>query len=106
MAKRRPYQFTKKKHSKRGICAFAVAVLLFALFWCLIALAFGSEGTLPSYYGSIGLFALLFTVADLVFSLCIMGDDQFFPLYPRLAATVSGLSLLCWVGVYAIGFLL
>ena len=89
MARRRPYQFTKKKHSKKGICAFAAAILLFVLFWVLLVQAFRPEGALPAYYGSVGLLALLLTIVNLVFALCCLGDDDSFPLYPRLAAMVS-----------------
>ena len=106
MARRRPYQFTKKKHSGKGIFAFVAAAVLFAMFWILIALAFRSEGTLPAHFGSIGLLALLLTVVNLIFAMCCLGDEESFPLYPRLASIVSIVSLACWVGVYVLGVML
>ncbi len=106
MARRRPYQFTKKKHSGKGIFAFVAAVVLFAVFWLLLALAFWSEGTLPAWCGSIGLLALLLTVVDLIFAFCCMGDEESFMLYPRLAAIVSLLALACWIGLYVLGVML
>lgn len=105
MAARRRYQFTRKKHSGKGILAFAGSVILFLFFWFMIFLAFRYAGQLSMYYGSIGLCALFLTLADLIFAVHSMGEEDVFQLYPRLAAVISALTLICWLGIYVIGFL-
>ncbi len=105
MAARRRYQFTKKKHSRKGILAFVGSVLLFLFFWFMIIQAFRHAGQLSMYYGSAGLCALFLTLANLIFAVHSMGEEDVFQLYPRLAAAVSALTLICWLGLYAIGFM-
>ena len=56
------YKFTEKTHSKRGIVATILALVLLVLYLVILELAFRANGGLSAYYGSIGVLAMLASV--------------------------------------------
>ncbi len=106
MARRRRYQFTEKKQSRLGICASLLALALLVLFVLLLALAFVHSGTLSVYFGTVGLFALVFAVVDFLMAVHSMREEKSFKLFPRCATMGSILAILCWGGIYFLGFIL
>ena len=103
--RRRNYKFTEKSHSKRAIAAFVVAGLLFLLYLVLVYLAYIGNGGLSTYYGSIGVMAMLLSVVAFIVSLTCLGEEDSFQMFPRLALVTSLLSSVCWIGTYAMGFM-
>ena len=60
------YKFTEKTHSKRGIVATVLALVLLVLYLVILELAFRANGELSAYYGSIGVLAMLASVVVVV----------------------------------------
>lgn len=102
--RRRSYKFTEKAHSKRAIAAFAVACILLILYFVFVYLAYRGNGGLSTYYGSVGVMAMLLSVVSFVVSITSFKEEDSFRLFPRLALLTSALSSICWVGTYVIGF--
>ena len=100
------YKFTEKKHSKRGIAALIIAILMIVTFFVFISMAFKENGTLSTYFGSAGVFAMLFSVVSFIMAVGSLKEETSFPLFPRLSTFVSLLAMGCWVGIYISGFLL
>lgn len=108
MAKRRRsnnYKFTEKTHSKKGIAALVLSILLEGLYAVVIAMSFYTGGSLSMYYGSIGVFAILFSLTAFILAVQSMREENSFRLFPRAALIVSLVTLFSWGGTYAIGFI-
>lgn len=103
--RRNRYKFTEKTHSKKGIAAFAAALVILALYIGFLTLAFYGNGNLSAYYGSAGVLAMLGAVATVVLSIQSMREEDSFQLFPRLSLIVSILASVCWIGTYIMGFL-
>ncbi len=104
--RRNRYKFTEKKHSKKGIAAFAAALAILAVYFAFLFLAFCGKGNLSAYYGSAGVLAMLGTLVTLVLSLQSMREENSFQFFPRLALLTSLFAAGCWIGTYVMGFLL
>ena len=103
--RRRSYKFTEKSHSKRAIVAFAGAIVLLILYLLFVYLAYKRPEGLSTYYGSIGVMAMLLSLILFIVSITSFGEEDSFQLYPRMALVASLLSCVCWVGTYIIGFM-
>ncbi len=103
--RRERFKFTEKTHSKKGIISLIAAGVLLVCYFVFVALAFQRNGALSAYYGSAGVFAMLFSVVNLVFAIQSMFEEDSFQLFPRLSFAVSLLALICWIATYAVGFL-
>ena len=103
--RRNNYKFTEKSQSKRGIISFAIAVILVLLYVFFVFLSFQAAGTLSTYYGSVGVLAMLASVVTFVFSITSLFEEDTFKLFPRLAFVTSFLAVVCWLGTYVIGFM-
>ena len=80
------YKFTEKTHSKRGIVATILALVLLVLYLVILELAFRANGGLSAYYGSIGVLAMLASVVVVV-----VAGRGFFPPVPKTGTvSVSG----------------
>lgn len=100
------YKFTEKKHSRRGMVALFMAIAMIITFIVFISLAFKGNGTLSMYFGSAGVFAMLFSATAFILAVGSLREETSFPLFPRLSTLVSFIALVCWVGIYVSGFLL
>lgn len=103
--RRRSYKFTEKSHSKRAIAAFAGAIVLLILYLVFVYLAYKGAGGLSTYYGSVGVMAMLLSVVLFIVSITSFGEEDSFQLYPRMALVTSMLSCVCWIGTYIMGFI-
>lgn len=102
--KRNRYKFTEKKHSKKGIAAFIAALVILALYIVFLILAFRGNGSLSTYYGSAGVFAMLGAVITLILAIQSMREENSFQFFPRLALLVSFFASVCWISTYVMGF--
>lgn len=102
--RRRNYKFTEKSHSKKAIGALVAASILLVLYLVFVYLAYKGNGGLSTYYGSVGVMAMLLSVVSFVISITTFFEEDSFQMFPRLAFLISLLSSICWVGTYAIGF--
>ena len=106
MAKRRNnYKFTEKSQSIKGILSLAVSVILVILYVIFIYLSYKGAGTLSTYYGSVGVMAMLLSLVALVMAIVSLFEEDTFKLFPRIAAGTSLLAVVCWVGTYVMGLL-
>ena len=78
------YKFTEKTHSKRGIVATILALVLLVLYLVILELAFRANGGLSAYYGSIGVLAMLASVVVVVVAAGSLREEDSFRLFPRL----------------------
>lgn len=103
--KGRSYKFTEKSHSKKAIAALTVSSVLLVLYLVFVYLAYKGDGGLSTYYGSVGVMAMLLSVIALIVSVTTFFEEDSFQSVPRLAFLTSLLSSAGWVGTYVIGFL-
>ena len=102
---RNRYKFTEKVHSKKGIIAFVMAVVLLVLYVVIVYRAFSSEGKLSAYYGSAGIFSMIISLVTFVLAIQSTMEEDSFQLFPRMAVVVSFVVSVCWIGTYVIGFM-
>ena len=100
------YKFTEKTHSKRGIVATILALVLLVLYLVILELAFRANGELSAYYGSIGVLAMLASVVVVVVAAGSLREEDSFRLFPRLRLFLSVVNIVCWAGTYVMGFVI
>lgn len=103
--RRNHYKFTEKTHSKKGIVAMLLSILLVAGYVSVICLSFYSGGNLSPYYGSAGVSALILAIVAFILAIQSLMEEDSFKAFPRAALGFSVLAIICWGGTYAIGFL-
>ena len=103
--KQRSYKFTKKKHSFRGLVAFGLACVILMIYGIFIYLSYKDGGNLSVYYGGVGVLVMLSSVVALVIAILSLKEENSFQLFPRIAVSLSGLSVFCWWGTYILGVL-
>jgi low affinity Fe/Cu permease len=86
--------------------ASALALLLLLWYLLFVNLSFRANGSLSAYYGSAGVMAMLLSVVVLVIAAGSLKEEDSFQLFPRLGTFLSLLTMVCWIGTYAWGFLL
>jgi hypothetical protein len=86
--------------------ATGLAVVLLLWYLVFVHLAFRGNGTLSAYYGSAGVMAMLLSVVVLVIAAGSLREEDSFPLFQRAGVALSLLAMVCWIGTYALGFLL
>ena len=101
--RRNSYKFTEKTHSKRGIISLSISAVLVLLYVVFVFLAFRGAGTLSTYYGSVGVLAMLISVGALVISIMSLFEEDSFKIFPRLGFMASVLAVVCWLGTYVMG---
>ncbi len=106
--RRRPnsYKFTEKSQSKKGIISFSVAAVLVLLYLIFVFLSFKEAGNLSTYYGSVGVLAMIFSIVTLIVSITSLLEEDTFKLFPRMAIGTSILAVFLWVGTYVMGFVM
>lgn len=99
----RGYKFTEKTHSKRGIIATVLALMLLILYGAFTYLAFHTNGALSMYYGGTGVIALFLSLIGSGIALRSLREEDSFHLFPRLGLFLSIVNVACWVSVYLSG---
>lgn len=103
--RRNHYKFTEKAHSKKGISALIMAVILLSIYVTIVYRAFGGNGNLSTYYGSAGIFSMIVSLVTFVLAIQSTMEEDSFQVFPRLAVFFSFLVSVCWIGTYVIGFI-
>lgn len=103
--RKKNYKFTEKTHSKRGIFATVLALMLLVLYGVFLYLAFWGDGNLSAYYGSAGVLAMLVSLVCMVLAAGSMREENSFQFFPRLGLLLSLADVACWVGTYALGWM-
>ena len=104
MRRKNRYKFTKKKHSKRGMLACALAAAsIFALIY-MIAVSFLQDGNGNVYLGSAGVLALIVAAASFVEAIRSLREEDTFRAIPAASMALSVLAAGAWIFVYALGF--
>ena len=103
--RRRSYKFTEKKHSKRAMVAFGLAIVTLVTYWVFVFLSYRAAGQLSAYYGAFGVLAMLVACVSLGLSITSSKEEDSFTLFPRIAMIASVVSTFLWVGNYLQGFL-
>ena len=93
-------------HTKRGIVATKLALVLLVLYLVILELAFRANGGLSAYYGSIGVLAMLASVVVVVVAAGSLREEDSFRLFPRLGLFLSVVNIVCWAGTYVMGFVI
>lgn len=104
-SKRSRYKFTEKKHSRCGIMALLLSILLMGLYISIILYSFVQQGNVSMYIGSVGVVAMLLSVTGFGLSIKSCREEESYPLFPRLSLVWSMCSLLLWFGTYMFGWL-
>lgn len=79
---------------------------LLTLYVVFVELAFQAQGTLSTYYGSVGVLAMIASFTVLLVAAGSLREEDSFKLFPRLGCFLSLLAVVCWIGTYAWGFYL
>lgn len=103
MMKRRSYKFTGKKHSRRGLLSFVLALCSVLSGIVMIVISFENHGNANVYIGSAGLFSMMVSAAAFVIGITSFHEESY-KLFPVLGSLCSGLVLVSWVGIYIMGF--
>lgn len=85
------------------MAATGLAAVLLLIYIIFVNLAFRADGNLSMYYGSVGVMAILVSVAAAVTAVTSLREEDSFKLFPRLGLGLSILSMGCWIGTYAMG---
>lgn len=99
------YKFTDKTQSKRGILAFALAVVSLAIFVLVIAISFQDRGNGTMYLGSAGVCSMLLSLISFVLAILSLGEENSYKFFPYAATLVSFLAVGIWVALYVVGFM-
>lgn len=102
--KRRSYKFTEKKQSKLAVGAIVTALFSGIVLALFLFEAFQTEGNASVYFGSMGILAMLGTIASLIVSLLSLREEKVFKAIPITAVVLNGLFFMAWAIVYLIGF--
>ncbi len=102
--RRRSYKFTEKKHSKRAMVAFGLAVVTFVTYFVFVYLSYKAAGQLSAYYGAFGVLAMIVAIVSVGLSVTALKEEDSFTLFPRMAIIASVVSALLWIGNYIQGF--
>lgn len=106
MRRKNHYKFTKKKHSKRGMLACALAAAsIFALVYMAL-LSFWQNGNGSVYLGSTGILALAAALIALIQAVKSIREDDTFHGIPIASILLSVLAAGAWIAVYTVGFVL
>ena len=101
--KKRGYKFTVRKQSKLAIgtsCTAGISILILFLF---LLESYRTRGNIGVYYGSMGMLALIGTIASFVAALISLKDDKTYKLLPIITSVINGVILFMWGLVYFIG---
>ncbi|MBE5889938.1 MAG: hypothetical protein E7282_03100 [Lachnospiraceae bacterium] len=101
--KKNRFKFTEKTQSKKGIVALCVAGVLLLLYIIMIYLAYRAKGQLSTYYGSVGILAILILLVNLVVSFQSTREENSFQLIPHIALIATILAGVCWIGTFVLG---
>ncbi|MCH5332671.1 MAG: hypothetical protein J1D89_01820 [Agathobacter sp.] len=102
--RQRGYKFTEKTHSKRGIAATVLSVVLLGMLAAFLYLACVGDGNLSAYYGSAGVFAILLAVLAVLLAGKSLTEEDSFQGFPRMGLFLSLLNAACWIGLYVLGY--
>ena len=100
------YKFTEKTHSKRGIVATILALVLLVLYLVILELAFRANGGLSAYYGSIGVLVIFASVVVVFVGAGRLREVVSLRLFRRLGLVLSVVNIVCWAGAYVMGFVI
>ena len=103
--KRRSYKFTEKKHSKKAIVVWLLAMLTLIAYLLFIFLSYKTAGQLSTYYGAFGVLTMLLAVVVMCVSFTTIKEEDTFLLFPRMAVATSVLATFLWAGTYVSGYL-
>ena len=105
MRRRNHNKFTKKRHSKKGMLACAVAAAsIFALFY-LTGVSVLQKGNGGAYLGSIGILALFTAFLAFVYAVKSMREEDAFRVFPAVSLALSILAAGAWTVLYVTGFI-
>lgn len=102
---RNSFKFTEKTHSKRGIISLSVSSVAILIYIVFIFLSYLGNGNLSTYFGSIGVFAMLAAMVSLVISLIGLKEEDSFKIFSRLGLGASIVAVILWLGTYIMGFM-
>ena len=103
--KRRSYKFTEKKHSKKAILSFGLALSTLITYIVFVYLSYQAAGQLSAYFGAFGVLAMLVAIVSVGLSITTLKEENSFMLFPGMAVATSVLSSLLWIGNYVQGFM-
>jgi hypothetical protein len=103
--RRRSYKFTEKKHSKRAVISFCLAMVTLVTYVVFVYMSYKSAGQLSAYFGAFGVLAMLLAVVSVVLSVTTLKEEDSFVFFPRMAVLTSVVSTLMWIGNYIQGFM-
>ncbi len=106
MRERNHYKFTRKKHSRRGMLACALAAAsIFALVYLILS-SLGQKGNGDISLGAAGVISLLVAVAAFVQAAISLREDDTFRGIPVVSMLLSVLAAGAWIALYTVGFLM
>ena len=103
--RRRSYKFTEKKHSKRAVISFCLAMVTLVTYVVFVYMSYKSAGQLSAYFGAFGVLAMLVAIISVGLSITTLKEENSFAFFPRMALITSLLSTFLWVGNYMQGFM-
>lgn len=99
-------QLTDKRHPVSGMIAVLLAMVSVILFIALCFISSESHGNAGIFVGLAGIFCFLLSVAAFVLAWAALRRENIRPVFPTIAALISGLSVVFYMVLYILGNLM
>ncbi|MFP3156036.1 DUF6142 family protein [Lachnospiraceae bacterium ZAX-1] len=97
------YKFTEKRHSVKGVSAFAMAFFSIALGIAVMVLSFQNRGRENVYLGGVGILSMMVAVFSLLPAISGLREENSYKLFPILGMVFGLFAAGGWVSVYLVG---
>ena len=97
------YIFTDKKHPWRGVFATIAGICALGSLFLSVTMTYYSGGEATGNYAVGVILALVFAVTGLVMAVMASGERDIYHLFPRMAAVMNVLVILCVAGILFLG---
>lgn len=99
-------QLTDKRHPASGIIAAVLGMLSVILFIILCFISSESHGNAGLSIGLAGIFCFLLSVTGFILAWITLRRENIRPVFPTIAALISGLSVVFYMVLYILGNLM
>lgn len=96
-------RLTDKKHPVSGMVASGLGLLSVILFIVLCFISSESHGNAGLSIGLAGIFCFLLSVTAFIMAWAALRKENIRPVFPTMAAVISGLSIVFYMVIYVLG---
>jgi ABC-type transport system involved in cytochrome c biogenesis permease subunit len=103
MKRKKPYIFTNKRHSPKGVFSAVLGLISLISLIVVIYLSYMNGGAIPISYGLTGLLVAFYSVTGFILSIKTLQDREIYRFFPILGIitnflSLAGVSLILYTG--------